>query len=120
MSVFVINEDQIKKIILAFVAAVITSFLLGYLTGAGNPFKSDGSEQFDELQKNEIFEGDGVKKDQTSAALKTSKTEVLKDKDLTSKELTDKKSAEKKAADKKAAEMKAEKKRVAEKIGKRR
>ena len=110
MSVFVINEDQIKKIILAFVAAVVTSFLLGYLTGAGNPFKSDDSDQFDKTQKTEISEGNGVTKDQASAALKTGKTDALKDKNITSKEVTDKKAAEKKTADKNA-----EKKRISEK-----
>lgn len=110
MSVFVINEDQIKKIIFAFVAAVIISFLLGYFTGSGNLFESDSSDQFDNLQKNQTSEESQVKNDQTGSALKPEEKDALEDKNI-----ADKEAAEKKATEKKSAEKKSEAKKIAEK-----
>ncbi|RDH84431.1 MAG: hypothetical protein DIZ80_02840 [endosymbiont of Galathealinum brachiosum] len=115
MSVFVINEDQIKKIILAFVVAVVISFLLGYFTGAGNLFKSDRSDQFDKAQTKQTSEAGKVKIDQAGDTLKPEKKNVLIDREKDAKESADKKAAEKKAADKRAKDKKAKDKKIAEK-----
>ncbi len=123
MGTFVINEDQIKKIILAFVIAVIVSFLSGYFLGSKFSFHGGNADQLDRhndtVENNKVIaeKVDDIKNKNNE--LKTEKMAVLAKKEALDKEVADKKKAvAKKIADKKAADKKKVAKEIADKKAK--